>query len=88
MAPLKCYYDGGDYVIAESKADASLAWQESTGANHEKESDASDEESWEECDMNGTLRADLDDNPATARTQTFAEWIAELGRGWFCSENY
>jgi hypothetical protein len=81
---LTCYADDGtDWVIAHSPEDASAIWEEHVGEPH------SDEEHgpWRPCDPDKSLTVDLDDGRG-GRTQTFREWIAECGRGFFCSENY
>ncbi len=82
---LNCYYDGSDYVIAYSPEDASAAWREwASGTDHDDI-----ESEWEVCDPDREFTCSLNETPPEgARTQTFAAWIAECGRGWFCTENY
>lgn len=82
-ADLFCYYNGSDYVIAHSPEDASAVWAATIGAPRDDE-----EYPWELLNPERTLNASLDDDAGHARKQTIAAWIAELGRCFFCSEDY
>ena len=81
--PLFCYHDDSDYVIAHSPEDASAIWAATVGESHDD-----NEYPWgEPLPMDRALSVDLDDGRGSRR-QTVAEWIAECGRGFFCSENF
>lgn len=84
--PLYCFYDGGDYVIAHSPEDASALYAAEYGPHDD------DDCQWEALSPDRMFTASPDE-PAggpmvNAKRQTIAEWIAERGRGWFCTENF
>lgn len=80
---LRCYADSGtDWVIAFSPEDADAVWREHVGEDHTDDENGP----WTECPPDRVLR--INDDSGGARTLTIAEWIAECGRCFLCSENY
>lgn len=84
---LHVFYDGGDYVIARDVEDAFLVWEEFAGPGSKHDGRTDPGMGFEELADNSLLSASLTEDSADARTQTMREWIEEIGRGWFCSEN-
>lgn len=80
--PLFCFYDDSDYVIAHDAGDASEVWAVTVGESH----DDTDCPWGDALAADRALSVDLDDGRGPRR-QTVSEWIAEVGRGFFCSEN-
>jgi len=80
-APLFVFGDDHDWVIAHSEADASVVWNEHTGAVHDDDADP-----WVQLDDDVTLKIAEDDGSISERLVT--EWAALDGRGFLCSENY
>lgn len=97
---LNIYFDGNDWVIAESPADAVLAWEENGLNANYSETDGT-AESWEqvqddeltivyEDDPNEILgvpdRASVEfDDGLWKVTASVKGWIEHQGRGFLCS---
>lgn len=84
-ARLSMYYDGSDYVIATSDADASALWAAAVGEPHDDEGNP-----WTETKPDTVITIYVE-SPTTGRRQahslTAAEWIEARGRCWLCSQN-
>lgn len=80
---LHCYADDSDHVIAYSPEDADAVWREYVGEPH----DETEHGRWVLCNPHATLHIDFDDGWG-GQEKTIAEWIAEFGRSFLCSENY
>jgi len=101
---LQVYYNGSDWVIAESPEDAIKVWEETVGESWKEYADDGEtfeldnRKSWsinfeDEDDArkyapNGGVIIHADDKDYF-RVEAFQEqWIDKQGRSWFCSENY
>lgn len=94
MDKLSVWYNGCDWVVAESAEDAALAYRDFTGDPPE------DCHDWERLDdgrelpivfeeLSDVPSCATDDEKASARVvRTCAEWSKINGRGFLCSTEY
>ena len=101
---LQVWYNGSDWVIAESMEDAAKVWEETVGESWQQYAD--DGETWELNNrtwwpVNFDSKEDADkyapekskivhehNNDYFRVEATQEEWIKKQGRSWFCSENW
>lgn len=80
---LNVYKNETDWVVAESKEDASKVWCETSGAEFFDENWQGE---WEMMDPASTIS--IIDDEGKKVTKTCQEWIAENGRGFLCSTEW
>ena len=101
---LQVWYNGSDWVIAESTEDAAKVWEEFTGdvwqdyADDGETFELDNRESWgvnfdDESDAkehlsNGGSIIHANDGDYFRVEASQEQWIEKQGRSWFCSENY
>lgn len=81
---LALYYDGSDYVIATSAADASAVWAAAVGEPHD---DAAYGWTATAPDVVITVFATSTTGRLRPQSLTAAEWIEARGRCWLSSQN-
>ena len=75
-----------DWVIAESPADATRAWEEHNGDTWENCTGDDERPSWRELANDEVLNVRDDDGDSVEKT--CAEWVRDHGRGFLCSTEY
>lgn len=86
---LSMWIDGSDTVIAYSATDAVRVWEDHMGCPYE-----GDELNPAMCWVQTHKKLDddfelwLDDSCTEKKKMTVREWIAEHGRGWFCTTEF
>jgi hypothetical protein len=79
---LKLWYNDCDYVIAASVEDAATINAEFHGTTYVPDED----EEWTVRKSDATFTFHQDDGASV--TKSVSEWIAEKGRGYFCTSEY
>jgi hypothetical protein len=101
---LQVYYNGSDWVIAESPEDAVKVWEETTGdtwqpyAEDGETFDLDNKSTWgvnfeDEGDAknyapSGSKIVHEKPNDYFRVEATQQQWIDKQGRSWFCTENW
>ena len=101
---LEVYYNGSDWVIAESPDDAVKVWEETTGDIWQPYADDGetfdldnkltwgvnfeDEEDAKNYAPNGAKIVHEKPNDYFRVEATQQQWIDKQGRSWFCTENW
>ncbi len=93
---LHVYKEESDTVIAESAEDAKLVWAECTGEPYDDPENCrgGEHDGFDQLDDGATLCIQVDDIGdlkcgSTGRVcKTAAQWCAQEGRGFLCSENF